>query len=551
MRRSGSFLRHSVILAAVVSVIASMAAASASAAQLAVVGERDSDHVSFFNTATNKLVGGPVEAGNGPTSVAITPDGKYAYVTDVFGESVSVIETGLRRNVATIEEVGEEPFGIAITPDGKYAYVTDSGSKEVAVISMATKNVVKSIPVGDEPTGIAFSPTAKLAYVVDSLDDQVKVINTETMSVTGQPIEVGEHPVGIEFTLSGTAYVVDKLGKEVSAIDAATKKVTKIPLGEKSGEPRGISISPDGTEAFVVGLKTGPISVINTGTNKVTGEIKVDDEPQEVAFAANGKLAYVTETETPQVEPPRVQTINVETAEVVGSPVELPGEYATGIALTPDQSPVAAFTPPSATAGIPAPFDGSASTDADGSIASYSWNFEDGRDATGVNAVHTFLTAGTFNAKLTVVDDEGCGEAMVFTGRTAYCSGGASSVSHPVTVKAPPVTETPAPVCKSKFGVGGLINNRKNGTAKLRVSLHTAGSIFLFGKKVHAISRKTKAAGSMVLTIHARVELNKRLKKIHHARVPVRITFTPSSGCGFKTVHRSLSLLRAAKKHRH
>ena len=100
---------------------------------------------------------------------------------------------------------------------------------------------------------------------------------------------------------------------------------------------------------------------------------------------------------------------------------------------------------------------------------------------------------------------------------------------HPVTVQAAPVLETPAPVCKSNFGIGGLTNNRKNGTAKLRVRLHTAGSIFLFGKKVHAISRKTKAAGSMTLTIHARVELNKRLKKIHHARVPVRITFTPTA----------------------
>ena len=138
---------------------------------------------------------------------------------------------------------------------------------------------------------------------------------------------------------------------------------------------------------------------------------------------------------------------------------------------------------------------------------------------------------------------------MVFAGRTAYCSGGKSSVAHPVTVEAAPAQEATVPVCKSNFGIGGVTNNRKNGTAKLRVSLHTAGSIFLFGKKVHAISRKTKTAGSMVLTIHARVELNKRLKKIHHARVPVRITFTPSSGCGYKTVHRSLILLRA-KKHR-
>jgi YVTN family beta-propeller protein len=530
----------------VVAVVAAMAAASASAAQMAVVGERDSNQVSFFSTATNKVVGGPVEAGTEPASVAITPDGKYAYVADFGGESVTVIETGLRRKFMTIEEVGQGPFGIAITPDGKYAYVTDRGSDKVAVISTATKKLVKAIPVGEGPTGIAISPTGKFAYVADSLAGKVEVINTETMSVTGSSIKVGEAPSGIEFTPGGTAFVVDQTSKEVSAIDPTTKKVTGIPLAEESGVPRGISISPDGTKAYVVGLTTGPISVIDTATKKVTDEIEVEGEPEEVAFAANGKTVYVTEN-----APQQVEAISVEKGEVVGSPIKLPGLFPSGIALTPDQSPVAAFTPPSATVGIPAPFDGSPSTDADGSIASYSWTFEDGRDATGVSAVHTFLTAGTFNAKLTVVDDEGCGGAQVFTGRTAYCSGGEeSSVSHPVTVKAAPVVAPQAPVCKSNFGVGGLSHNLKNGTARLRVSLHTAGSLLLFGKKVHAVTRKAKAAGSMMLTIHARVELNKRLKKIHHARVPVRITFTPSNGCGYKTVHRSLTLLRA-KVHRH
>jgi YVTN family beta-propeller protein len=533
-----------VVLAAVVAVIASMAA-SASAAQLAFIAESGSDQVSVVNPATNKPIGPPIAVGDRPESVAITPDGKYAYVTNYGGNSVSVIETALRRNVGTIK-VGEGPDGIAITPDGKYAYVTDRDGNEVSVISTQSRSVVKSIPIGDAPVGVAISPTGSLAYVTVFAENRVKLINTETMAVTGAPIEVGASPIAIEFTPGGTAYVVDENAKEISAIDAVTRKVTPIPLAAASGEPRGIAISPDGTKAYVVGRGSGPISVIDTGTNKVTGEVEVEGEPEEVAFAANGKTVYVTES-----EPHQVQTINVESDKVFGSPITLPGEFPSGIALTPDQSPVAVFTPPSATVGVPAPFDGSASTDADGSIASYDWTFEDGRDATGVTAVHTFLTAGTFNAKLSVVDDEGCGEAMVFTGRTAYCSGGASSVSHPVVVKAAPVAETSPPVCKSNFGVGGLTNNRKNGTAKLRVSLHTAGSIFLFGKTVHAISRKTKAAGSMTLTIHARVELNKRLKKIHHARVPVRITFTPSSGCGFKTVYRSLSLLRAAKKHRH
>jgi YVTN family beta-propeller protein len=543
MRRSGSVLRHSAVIAVVVAIVAAMVATSASAAQLAVVGERESNQVSLIDTSTNKVVGQPVAAGEGPASVAITPDGKYAYVADVFGESVSVIETGLRRKVGEIEG-GNEPFGIAISPDGKYAYVTDRGSKEVSVISTATKEVVKTIPVGEGPTGVAISPTGKFAYVTDHGDGEVEVIDTATMTVSAAPIKVGEGPAGVEFTPGGTAYVVDETGKEISAINTATRKVTGIPLSE-SGPPRGIIISPDGTEAFVVGTETGPISVIDTTTNKITGEIKVEGKPEEVAFAANGETVYVTEK-----EPNQVQAINVESGKVAGSPIPLPGVFPTGIALTPDQSPVAVFTPPSATAGVPTPFDGSASTDADGSIASYTWTFEDGRDATGVVAVHTFVSAGPYNAKLTVVDDEGCGEAPVFTGRTAYCSGGESSVTHPVTVEAAPVVETPAPVCKSNFGVGGLTNNRKNGTAKLRVNLHTAGSLLLFGKKVHAVTRKAKAAGSMVLTIHARVELNKRLKKIHHARVPVRITFTPSNGCGYKTVHRSLSLLRA-KKHRH
>ena len=310
-----------------------MAAASASAAQLGVVAESGSNQVSMVSLATSKVIGTPVAVGKKPVSVAITPDGRHAYVTNEAGKSVSVIETGLRRIVATVE-LGKEPFGIAITPDGKYAYVTDFADEEVSVISTQTNAVVKSIPVGDGPTGIAISPTGKFAYVADHAQNVVEVINTETMAVSGPPIEVGEDPKGIEFTPAGTAYVVDQGGEEVSAIDPLTRKVTGIEL--ETAQPRAISISPDGAKAYVVG--TGPISVINTGTNKVTDEIEVAGDPQEVAFAANGKTVYVSESETHQV-----QTINVETGKVSARRSRFPA-IPTGIALTPDQSPVAAFT---------------------------------------------------------------------------------------------------------------------------------------------------------------------------------------------------------------
>ncbi|MDD3815894.1 MAG: PKD domain-containing protein [Desulfocapsaceae bacterium] len=52
-------------------------------------------------------------------------------------------------------------------------------------------------------------------------------------------------------------------------------------------------------------------------------------------------------------------------------------------------------------------FDGSNSTDSDGTITTYSWNFGDGSSATGAHVSHIYTIAGSFTAKLTVTDDKG------------------------------------------------------------------------------------------------------------------------------------------------
>jgi serine protease len=52
-------------------------------------------------------------------------------------------------------------------------------------------------------------------------------------------------------------------------------------------------------------------------------------------------------------------------------------------------------------------FDASLSSDPDGDIVSYSWNFDDGTEATGMDVSHEFSTNGTFNVILTVQDNEG------------------------------------------------------------------------------------------------------------------------------------------------
>ncbi len=71
-------------------------------------------------------------------------------------------------------------------------------------------------------------------------------------------------------------------------------------------------------------------------------------------------------------------------------------------------APVAeANGPYSGTAGTAISFSSTGSTDSDGSIVSYSWNFGDGSTSTSANPTHAYTTAGTYTATLTVTDNGG------------------------------------------------------------------------------------------------------------------------------------------------
>jgi len=63
--------------------------------------------------------------------------------------------------------------------------------------------------------------------------------------------------------------------------------------------------------------------------------------------------------------------------------------------------------PYEAAAGEEITFDGSASSDSDGTIAQYDWDFGDGSTGTGETAVHSYDQAGTYTVTLTVTDDAG------------------------------------------------------------------------------------------------------------------------------------------------
>lgn len=61
----------------------------------------------------------------------------------------------------------------------------------------------------------------------------------------------------------------------------------------------------------------------------------------------------------------------------------------------------------SGTAPLTVTFDGTASSDSDGTITTYFWNFGNGSSSTGKTATHTYMTASNFTATLEVVDNQG------------------------------------------------------------------------------------------------------------------------------------------------
>lgn len=79
--------------------------------------------------------------------------------------------------------------------------------------------------------------------------------------------------------------------------------------------------------------------------------------------------------------------------------------YAGSEAEPPNEPPSAALA--ADCAGLACSFSGSGSTDSDGTIVSYDWDFGDGSTGDGVEASHTYAGNGTYPVTLTVTDDRG------------------------------------------------------------------------------------------------------------------------------------------------
>lgn len=143
--------------------------------------------INRVDLTTNVIIGAAIIVGIYPKALAITSDGSYLYVVNYSvpiagGGSVSVVDinpahtTTFNTVVKTISGFFG-PSGIAMTPDGLYAYVVNYGNNPtiklgntVSVIDINSasntyNSIVDTIVVGTQPAGITINAAGNYAFV--------------------------------------------------------------------------------------------------------------------------------------------------------------------------------------------------------------------------------------------------------------------------------------------------------------------------------------------------------------------------------------------------
>ena len=432
------------------------AAGPASASSLYVVNSNDGS-VSQYGVAADgslsPLSPAVVPAGPGHSAgIAVTPDGRSAYVANLSG-SVSQYDIGPRgaltpKSPASVStSPGAE--GVAISPDGKSVYVGDSGSNVVSQFDVGPGGALvpkapATVPNAGHPDYIAVSPDGKSVYVGDEGDEMVSQyeVGADGVLTPKSPatVPVGETPEGLAVSPDGKSLYVAIYGSGVSQFDIgpggvlAPKSPATVALGEY---PTGIGISPDGRSAYVAN-DSNFVNEYDLGTGglltpKAPPAVPSGPSSGWIAISPSGRSVYAAVFGSGTSGGGVSQyDVGVGGALFPKSPAFLPaGNGPITVAITPDQPPVASLGVPAGRIrpGVPVALNASASSDPDGSIARYDWSFGDGQSAPngGPAPMHAYAKPGSYQATVTVTDNEGCSTALLFTGQTAFCSGSASA----------------------------------------------------------------------------------------------------------------------------
>lgn len=266
-------------------------------------GERRPGVVIPIQLATGKVLK-PIPVGVWPNAISVTASGKTVYVTNFLSGTVTPIATATNTPLAPIKVGGSRPDLVVTAPDGRTIYVARNGTLTPFRTATGTPLQPLQIPgLGglNEVHGIVVTPDSKTVYA-SSYDAVTPIQRDHALT----PVSVPEAPDSITLAPGHTAYVVSKSFRfgHQSHRDTITpinlRNGTKLPPLTVHSSPNGwgnIAIAPGGKTAYFTDTLLGEVTPINLATRTAGQPIASGKGSYTIVFGQHASIGYLMESE--------------------------------------------------------------------------------------------------------------------------------------------------------------------------------------------------------------------------------------------------------------
>lgn len=239
-----------------------------------------------------------------PHGLAWLPSGRLLVTAEGSG-SLLVLDPREGKILATIPTRQEVSHMVAVTPDGRRAFVANIGSGSVTVVDLAERQVLRVLPTGAGAEAIAVSPDGKEVWVGNRAADSLTVLDADNLEVL-EDLPCPGFPIRVAFTPRGDRVLVSCAARgEIAAFDRAERKEVarrRLDLsavaeaasrlfGDRFGKspvPVGLLIAPGGDRAWVAATQADAIAEFDPRTLEVVRVLRAGREPDGLAYSKLG-----------------------------------------------------------------------------------------------------------------------------------------------------------------------------------------------------------------------------------------------------------------------
>jgi YVTN family beta-propeller protein len=193
------------------------------------------------------------------------------YVTAELANAVEIVDTQKRSVVGEIPTGKPQTHMLAMSPDGRRGYTSNVDSGTVSVLDIRSRKLITIIPVTRRIQRIAISKDGRWVFTSDWDTPRVAVIDTQTNTVS-RWVEVGEIPFATRPTPDGQWLLVAESKSNKGRLDVIDLKTMKaVRAFDLDGQPFGIFVHND--FAYLSCLLTGKVEILNLRTWKMENPI--------------------------------------------------------------------------------------------------------------------------------------------------------------------------------------------------------------------------------------------------------------------------------------